>query len=204
MGLFKFFGSAPAEDEQKLDDIGAASAGNSGLVETHTPPRFDAVAVLQAAGVDDKQRERVERTLELLNALPADASPQLRKTVVEASLKAFDISIKAIVEAAGSEVTAFESFIGEGHKQLDELKAQSLARIAELQAEIARVQKRLEIATGDQASLDQATIAAMERVRPVLGFFGASMPGGETKVANDKKGDHPPSIIVDESLLKTG
>ena len=72
------------------------------------------------------------------------------------------------------------------------------------EAEIARVQNRLEVATADQAQLDEATINAMERVRPVLGFFGESMGKVDTRVANDKKGDHPPSIIVDESLLKTG
>ncbi len=205
MGLFKFFGSAPSEEDQKLAEANEAAAQqNSGVVEAHKPPRFDGVAVLTAAGVDEKQRERVERTLELLGALPSDASPQLRKNIVEASLKAFDISIKAIVEAAGAEVNAFENYIAEGHKQLDELKNQSLQRIAELEAEIARVQNRLEVATADQAQLDEATINAMERVRPVLGFFGESMGKVDTRVANDKKGDHPPSIIVDESLLKTG
>ena len=203
MGLFKFFGGSPTDEEQKLDEANDASSGpHSGVVDAHKAPRFDGVAVLTAAGVDEKQRERVDRTLELLNALPGETPPQVRKAIVEASLKAFDISIKAIVEAASSEVVAFENYIAEGHKQLDELTRQSQARIAELQAEIARVQNKLEVATADQASLDQSTTHAMERVRPVLGFFGESM--AKNVVANDKKGDHPPSIIVDESLLKTG
>jgi hypothetical protein len=204
MGLFKFFGSAPSEEEQKAEANDAGESQASGIVATHKAPRFDGVAVLTGAGVDEKQRERVERTLELLAALPSDASPQLRKNIVEASLKAFDVSIKAIVEAAGAEVNAYENYIAEGHKQLDELRNQSLQRISELEAEIARVQKRLEIATADQATLDEATVSAMERVRPVLGFFGEAAGRGATAVANDKKGDHPPSIIVDESLLKTG
>jgi hypothetical protein len=199
MGLFRFFGSAPSEDESKIAES-AEVAIPAAMNGAHEAPRFDAVAVLEAAGVDAKQRERVDRTLELLNALPADASPQLRKTVVEASLKAFDISIKAIVEAAGAEMSAFDGFIAGGHKQLDELKKQSLARIAELEAEIAKIQKRLEVATADQAMLDQSTIGAMDKVRPIPAFFGEA----PRAPANDKKGDHPPSIIVDESMLKAG
>jgi hypothetical protein len=203
MGLFRFFGSTPSEDESKLGDAGPEKpvSANDGV---HQPPKFDAVAVLEAAKVDVKQRERVDRTLELLNALPAETPAAIRKTIVEASLKAFDISITAIVGSANAEVTAFDTFINAGHKHLDELKKQSLARIAELQAEIAKIQKTLEIATADQASLDQATVAAMDKVRPILGFFGDISSRNSLVPANDKKGDHPPSIIVDEELMKVG
>jgi hypothetical protein len=203
MGLFRFFGSNPSEDGSKVDDSGPEKPV-SATVDTHQPPKFDAVAVLEAAKVDAKQRERVDRTLELLNALPAETPAAIRKTIVEASLKAFDISIKAIVESANAEVNAFDAFINAGHKQLDDLKKQSLARIAELQAEIAQIQKRLEVATADQASLDQSTVAAMDKVRPILGFFGDVSNRNSLAPANSGKGEHPPSIIVDEELMKVG
>lgn len=206
MGLFRFFGSGTSDEqaEEITPELNRKSlAPKQDIADAHRPPSFDAVSVLEASGVDAAQRERVDRTLELLNALPADASPQLRKNIVEASLKAFDISIKAIVESAGAELSAFDKFIASGHDQLAKLKAQSLARIAELEAEIASIKKQLEIATSDQASLDQATVSAMDRVRPIVGFFGAPPKSGELKVSNDKN-EHPPSIIIDENLLKAG
>lgn len=202
MSLFRIFGASAAEREE---DKAAEAARDSKekLVSPepkHQPPRFDAVAVLEAAGVNGEQRERVERTLELLRALPAETPAAVRKNIVEASLKAFDISIKAIVEAASAEVSAFDQYIANGHKQLDALRKESEQRIAELEAEIAKIDKRLEVATADQASLDEATISATDRVRPVLGFFAES----QSKVANDAKNSHPPSIIIDESLTKAG
>jgi hypothetical protein len=200
MGLFRFFGSTPTEGETKHEDVLGAKVVSHDSPDAHEPPKFDAVAVLEAATVDAKQRERVHRTLELLNALPADAPTSVRKSIVEASLKAFDISIQAIVEAAGNEVSAFDAYIAHGHKQLEDLRKQSQARIAELEAEIAKIRKRLEIASADQASLDDATVQAMDKVRPILGFFGDAV----AKPANDQKSSHQPSIIIDDSMMKTG
>jgi len=206
MSLFRIFGASSSAEREEEKAAEAARDSKERLsvppANTHEAPRFDAVAVLEAAGVASEQRERVDRTLELLRALPAETPASIRKNIVEASLKAFDISIKAIVEAATAEVAAFNGFIAAGHKQLDELTKQSHERIAQLESEIAKIQKKLEVATSDQASLDQATIAASERVRPVLGFF--TEPPPSNKVANDTQNSHPPSIIIDESLTKAG
>ncbi len=216
MSLFRIFGASSSTEREEEKAAEAANKDRLSMPPTnaHEAPRFDAVAVLESAGVAAEQRERVERTLELLRALPAETPASIRKNIVEASFKAFDISIKAIVEAATSEITAFNSFIAGGHKQLDELTKQSQERIAQLQAEIAKIQKRLELATADQASLDQATTAASERVRPVLGFFTeppapskaepAPSHKVSNKVANDTQKSHPPSMIIDESLTKAG
>jgi hypothetical protein len=207
MGLFKIFTSQPPDEERsEADGSGRDSKdklARSGQIEAHQPPKFDKVAVLESAGVGQEQRERVDRTLELLRALPEETPAAVRKSIVEASLKAFDISIKAIVEAAGNELTAFDSYVSSGHKKLTELKNESEKRIAELEGEIAKIRRRLEVATSDQASLDQATLEEAGRVRPILGFFSGST-GNTGRVANDANKDHPPSIIVDESLTRTG
>ncbi len=203
MSLFRIFGasSAAERDEEKAAENARDSKEKLVSAENkHQPPRFDGVAVLEAAGVAAEPREKVERTLELLKALPAETPAPVRKNIVEASFKAFDISIKAIVEAASAHVTAFDNYVAAGHKQLDALRKESEQRIAELEAEIYKIQKRLELATSDQASLDDATLAATDRVRPVLGFFADA----HGKVANDSKNSHPPSIIIDDSLTKTG
>lgn len=208
MGLFRFFGSTPAAE--LVSDTGNHAQGSKGgsqvVAQAHEPPKFEAVAVLETAGVDKAQRERVERTIELLGAMPADAGPQLRRGIVEASLKAFDISIKAIVEAARAEIVAFEAHITHGNAQLAALRKQSEEQIADLEQEIAGIRERLRVATADQAHLDEATVCARERVQPVLGFFNAAppLPSHQGKVANDTQMDHPPSIIIDENLMKVG
>lgn len=204
MGLFKIFTSQPPDEDRSDSEVNRDSKdklARSGQIEAHQPPKFDRVAVLESAGVGQEQRERVDRTLELLRSLPEETPASVRKSIVEASLKAFDISIKAIVEAAGSELTAFDAYVTSGHKKLTELKNESEKRIAELEGEIAKIRNRLELATSDQASLDQATLQEAARVRPILGFFSSASTG---RVANDANKDHPPSIIVDESLTRTG
>jgi hypothetical protein len=200
MSLFRFFGSTPPPEA--TDDEGAAEAkprasqpGNG-----HVPPTFDVIEVLERAGVKAEQRERVDRTLELLSALPPETPALIRKNIVEASLKAFDISIKAIVEAAHSEIVAFDAFKAEGHKALEELRQESQQRIRELEGEIAEIRRHLEVESSDQASLDHATQQAIQRVQPVLSFFREPAP----KVDNDNRGEPTPSIIVDDSLTKTG
>ncbi|MCC6473110.1 MAG: hypothetical protein IT514_05135 [Burkholderiales bacterium] len=171
MSLFGMFGAEKAAEGEGDRAVQGSPGG-----EKHEPPRFDPIPVLEKAGVTTEQRDRVERTLELLKALPAESPAEVRKGIVEASLKAFDISIGAIVEAANAQLAAFRSFIATGHKQLDDQTRKSNERIAHLQAEIAKLQRQMEMATSDQATLDQAAIAASERVRPVLAFFGEAMP----------------------------
>jgi hypothetical protein len=207
MGLFNIFTSQPPDedrgDSENKDRESKDKLTRSGQIEAHQPPKFAKVSVLEAAGVGQEQRERVERTLELLRSLPVETPAAVRKSIVEASLKAFDISIKAIVEAASSELTAFDAYVSSGHKKLAELKGESEKRIAELEAEIGKIRNRLELATSDQAALDHATLEEAARVRPILGFFAAAS-ANTGKVANDANNDHPPSIIVDESLTRTG
>ncbi len=204
MSLFRIFGasSPPERDEGKAGE--AAKDNRTSLLpaagDAHEAPRFDNVAVLEAAGVGVEQRQRVERTLELLRGLPTETPASVRKGIVAASLKAFDISIKAIVEAAVAELTAYDAFTRSGHKQLDDLTRTGRERIAQLQGEVEKIEKRLAVANSDQAVLDRAAFVASERVRPVLSFFSDN----PVKVANDTRDSHPPSIIIDESLTRAG
>jgi len=157
MSLFRVFGASPSTEREE---------------EKPELAHFDAHAVLTAAGVLPEHRERVERAIVLLRSLPAETPADVGKQIVEASLTAFDISVSAIVDAATAEVAAYDAFIASGHKQLDEVTKLGESRIAQLEADIAKVRKQLEVASFDQACLDKAAIEASERIRPVLRFFG--------------------------------
>ncbi len=180
MSLFrKFGGSIAAErEEERAAEAARLADGEAG---NHQPPVFDAIAVLNAADVTDDQQERVARALKLLATLPTGTPDAVRKKIVGASLTAFDISLKAITEAAAAEIEAFNTYVATGHKQLEDLGRQSQERIAHLQADIAKIQKRLDVATADQTALDEATTQARERVRPVFDFFAELSPRNVSK-----------------------
>lgn len=175
MSLFRRFGvsSAAEREQERTAEVVQRAEHDPGNRET---PRFDALVVLEAATVGAEQRARVERMLELLSAMPAETPVSIRKGIVEASFKAFGISVDAILEAATAELGAFTAFMAAGHRQLDELQKQACERIAQLEADIAKIQRSLDVASSDQTALDQAAIAASERVRPVLAFFRELSP----------------------------
>jgi len=180
MSLFRVFSPSSPTDREE---------------EKAEPSQFDPQAVLSAAGVLPEQREKVERAIVLLRSLPADTPAGIGKHIVEASLTAFDISVDAIVAAATAEIAAFDAFIASGHRHLDEVTQQGQSRIAQLEADIARIQKQLEVVSFDQACLDRAALTASERIRPVLSFF--SEPAELPASAN-----HPATIHVAEAAAQ--
>ena len=170
MGLFNMFSTAPEvaadADELEMND-------NAVAPEDAQPP-FDAVAVLEAAGVDEAQRAQVAKAQELLGGLPADTEASLKRTIVETALKAFDVSIEAISAAARAETQALEQFIVDGNAATQQDLDEGASRIAELEGEIAEIRKRMQLTEADQKALDGATAAEVARIQPVADFFGGA------------------------------
>src|SRR5687768_9223340 len=67
------------------------------VFQTAPPPaaggQVDFAAVFAAAGVDQEEQQRVTRTTDLLRSLPAGTEMPVKKQIVEASLKAFGVSV---------------------------------------------------------------------------------------------------------------
>ena len=118
---------------------------------------------------------RVTKAQALLRSLPPDTPVNVGRHVVMASLRAFDVSLEEIVEAANSEISALVSFIQAGEDHTAARMARGEARIQELLAEIEAVKANLAASAERQQKLTGAAREEMERVMPVLEFFEADV-----------------------------
>lgn len=133
-------------------------------------PAVDIPAVYTAAKVSPEERDRVTRAEALLGHLPNIASQT--KNVVDATLKAFGVDARKIVDAATKEVVALEGFIRMSQEQTQRVNDEGAKRIAELQAEIERCRQIVAQATREGEERARTVNAELTKVQRVLEFFG--------------------------------
>ncbi len=155
----------------------AAYGADQPVVPLHDPPpapggQVDFPAVYTAAGVEAEQQERVEKAAGLLRSLPAETDPVVKKQIVEASLKAFGVPIDQIIEAGVEEIQALESYIRSGGADTQTLLAESSARIAQFEEEIARIRQVMDERVHEQQAVVRACNEKKLDVQRVLEFFG--------------------------------
>jgi hypothetical protein len=128
--------------------------------------------VFEAAGVDAEERGRVVRAQELLRSLPAETPVQVKRQIVEASLKAFGVPTESIIEAAVAEIEALESFIRQGQGETQNVLAEGNQRIQELEQEIAAVREIMHKAVAEQETRARSANSEKLNIQQVLEFFG--------------------------------
>lgn len=138
---------------------------------TRYPTTINFPEVLQRAGVDGEQQQRVRKAQELLRSLPEDSPAAVKRQIVEAAFTAFDVPTQKIIAAATAEVEALEAFIEEGGARAQQVLDDGAARIAELEAEIAEIRESMAAAVSDQGVRDAATVQQINGVKPILSFF---------------------------------
>ena len=104
--------------------------------------------------------------------LPAETPREVKKQIVEASLKAFGYPVEKIIESGAMEIQALEIYIQSGQKDTQSLLVESQKRLAELDAEIGRVKKVMDDQVAAQFALTNACNDAKLKVQEVLEFFG--------------------------------
>lgn len=129
--------------------------------------------VFDAAEIGQEERQRVEKALALLGSLPKETPVEVRKQIVEASLKAFGIPVDDIIETAAEEIQALEAFIQAGERQTQDVLTDANAQIAKHLAHIEEVKRLMELQVQAQETRRQASNQYKLRVQPVLEFFGA-------------------------------
>ena len=142
------------------------------IVAGSTPTASVFAQVYRSAEIDDEEQERVEKALTLLQSLPTETPKEIRKQIVEASMKAFGIPIDQIIETGAQEIQALDAFIKHGEAQTQSVLSDARARLIKLDAEIAEIKKLMELQVGTQESLARATNEQKLRVQTVLEFFG--------------------------------
>ena len=142
------------------------------IVAGSTPTSSVFAQVYRSAEIDDEEQERVEKALTLLQSLPTETPKEIKKQIVEASMKAFGIPVDQIIETGAQEIQALDAFIKHGEQQTQSVLSDARARVIKLDAEIAEIKKLMELQVGTQESLARATNEQKLRVQSVLEFFG--------------------------------
>jgi hypothetical protein len=131
-------------------------------------------AVFRAAGVSDEAQDRVEKALALLASLPAETPREVKRQIVEASLKAFGVPVEGIVEAGASELQALDTFVAFGERNTQKTVAEANARIEALSQEIAAAKASIDQKLAAQQKLADGCSARRLQIQEVLAFFGAA------------------------------
>ena len=138
---------------------------------THDARAF--AAVYRAAGVADDERERLDKVLSLLETLPHEATIDVKRAIVGASLEAFGVAIDGILSTGEGALGALDGYVTSGQTRTKEVLAQGEARIAKLTSEISEVRRLMDVQVAAQQELTRATTTEKARVRAVLDFFDA-------------------------------
>jgi hypothetical protein len=131
-------------------------------------------AVYRSAGVAEDGRERLGKVLALLESLPHEASTDVKRAIVGASLEAFGVSIEGILSTGEGALGALDAYVASGQVRTKEVLADAEARIAKLTSEIAEVRHLMDVQLAAQQELSRSVLTEKARVGAVLDFFGAS------------------------------
>ena len=162
--LIEKYASEPAPAGPAVELKGELPVASDGNV--------DFPAVFAAANVSKEEQDRIDKAMNLLKSLPAQTPTDVKKQIVEASLKAFGVPIDQIIESGVLEIQSLQAYIQAGQKHTQVLIEESKSRIAALTEEIARLNTAMLQAADGQLKLEQACNHYKLRVQEVLEFFG--------------------------------
>jgi hypothetical protein len=128
--------------------------------------------VYRAANISNEEQERVEKVLALLQSLPTETAKDVRRQIVEASLKAFGIPIDQIIETSAQEIQALEAYIVHGERHTQSVLQDATAQIDKLSARIGEIKKLMEMQVKTQQAVEHSANEQKLRVQAVLEFFG--------------------------------
>jgi hypothetical protein len=125
-------------------------------------------------GVPDEERARLATVLSLIESLPDEASLEVKRTIVGASLEAFGISIEGILVSGERALSALDSQVSRAQSRTRDVLGQAESRIAKLTSEIEEVRRSMDAEVTAQQESARAVATEKARVGAVLDFFGAS------------------------------
>ena len=128
--------------------------------------------VYQSAKITPEEQERVKKAQSLLDSLPVETPQDVKRQIVEASLKAFGVPIEEIVETGVEQIQALEAYIQHGARHTQSVLQDAQARIERLQGEILEIKKLMELQVSTQQNLTRSCNDEKIKVQRVLEFFG--------------------------------
>ena len=141
-----------------------------------TPANVDFDGVFKQAGIDSGDLDRVRKAEELLKGLPEATPVEVKRQIVEASLKAFGFDVAKIITAANTQLKALDTYVRLNEQQTAKSITDAQAKIQQLEEQIiglrADITKRTETLAGTAAAAENRKA----QVHQVLSFFNASKP----------------------------
>lgn len=154
---------APPLPQLKLDKVSPPVPGG----------KIDFDQIFTQGGLDPAGLERVAKAETLLKGLPAATPHDIKKQIVEASLRAFGIDVMSIIQATTTQLQALDTFVKINSEQT--LKGINTAeeQIKQLNDKIAALRADIDKRSAQLAQTADAATARKAEVQRVLDFFGA-------------------------------
>ena len=145
-------------------------------MEPVAPAKVDFDAVFKNAGIDPQALDRVRKAEDLLKNLPDSASEEVKRQIVEASLKAFGFEISKIVEGVQTQTKALDAYVRVNEQQTAKAITDAQAQIAKLEDQVITLRADIDKRTNALAGLAAAADVRKRQVSKVLDFFHTPSP----------------------------
>jgi hypothetical protein len=139
-----------------------------------TPATIDFDAVFRQAGVDAQELDRVRKAEDLLKSLPESTPADVKRQIVEASLKAFGVDVAKIAASAQNQLKAIDTFMKVNEQQTAKALGDAQAQIAKLEDTIIGLKVEIDKRTANVAATGAAADVRRAEVKRVLEFFAPS------------------------------
>ncbi|MFT3706461.1 MAG: hypothetical protein QM817_02220 [Archangium sp.] len=137
------------------------------------PANVDFDAVFKGAGMDVAELDRVKKAEELLKGLPEATPVEVKRQIVEASLKAFGFDIAKIIAAAQNQLKALDTYVRVNETQTAKSITDAQTQIAQLEDKVISLRADITKKTETLASVGAAAENRKGQVHRVLEFFQA-------------------------------
>lgn len=147
----------------------AAAAAPALKVAPGTSTDFD--AVFREAGMDAAELDRVKKAEDLLKGLPESTPQDVKRQIVEASLKAFGFDTATIVTASNNQKRALDTYVRVNEQATAKATQDAEAQIKSLHEKIAALKTDVEKRQAALKTLSEAANTRKAQVQKVLEFF---------------------------------
>ena len=133
------------------------------------PADFD--VIFKEAGMDVAELDRVKKAEDLLKGLPESTPQDVKRQIVEASLKAFGFEIDKIVVAANNQKRALDTYVRVNEQATAKSITDAEVQIKGLHEKIAALKADIEKRTKHLSALSEAATNRKTQVQKVIEFF---------------------------------
>ena len=158
-----------------------AQPGSAGGGSAAPPANVDFDTVFKNAGMDVGELDRVRKAEELLKGLPEATPHDVKKQIVEASLKAFGFEVSKIALAAQNQLKAIDTFTKVNEQQTAKAISDAGNKISQLEEQIINLRVDIDKRTQNLAGVASAADVRRSQVQKVLEFFNLPPPPAAPK-----------------------